>query len=102
MNTVTSGGGRLGPLIHFSQNWLSRIGILLTTTGGVAWLFSLPVQLSSEEPHPYLGLLTFIALPIVFFAGLILIPLGVRMKQKRERSAGVSPSSFPPADMGQS
>ncbi len=96
MSPATNGGGRLGPLIHLSQNWISRIGILLTTTGGVAWLFSLPVHFSGEEPHPYLGLLTFIALPLVFFLGLFLIPLGIRLKERRERAEGVYPESFPP------
>ncbi len=96
MSPANNNGGRLGPIIYLSQNWISRLGILLTTTGGVAWMFTLPAQLSGAEPNPYLGLLTFIALPIVFFLGLALIPLGIMLKQRRERSAGIYPSEFPP------
>lgn len=85
----------LGPIIYLADNWISRIGILLTTTGGVAWLFTLPAHFGGAEAHPYLALLSVFALPAVFFLGLALIPLGIRLKEKRERKAGVYPSSFP-------
>ena len=88
-------GGRTGPLIHLANNPISLIGVVFTTTGGVAWLFLLPTYLGGQE-HPYLDLLTVLALPAVFFRGLLLIPLGIRIREKRERRAGAYPSHFPP------
>lgn len=96
MNSETVAAGRLGPLVYLADNWVSRIGILLVTTAGVAWLFTLPAHLGGGGPHPYLGLLTVFVLPLVFFFGLALIPLGIRRKERRKRSAGAYPESFPP------
>jgi nitrate/TMAO reductase-like tetraheme cytochrome c subunit len=97
MNPEPAVGGRLGPLVYLADNWISRIGILLVTTAGVAWLFTIPVHLGGGEPHPYLGLLTVFLLPLVFFLGLALIPLGIRLKERRQRSSGDYPASFPAA-----
>ncbi len=98
MSATDPAGNRLGPLVYFSTNWISVLGVLLTTTGGVAWLFTLPLQLSGENVNPYLGLLTAFALPIVFFAGLALIPLGIRLQQRKARAKGVYPETFPKPD----
>ena len=91
--------GRLGPLVYLAANWISRLGVLLTTIGGVSWLFTLPLQLGAAGPaNPYLALLTVFGLPLIFFTGLILIPIGIRLKERRTRRAGVYPTSFPPAN----
>jgi nitrate/TMAO reductase-like tetraheme cytochrome c subunit len=95
MSDGNTQGGRTGPLIHLANNPISLIGVVLTTTGGVAWLFLLPAYLGGQE-HPYLDLLTVLALPAVFFLGLLLIPLGIRIREKRERRTGAYPSFFPP------
>lgn len=86
---------RLGPLVYFSNNWISILGILLTTTGGVAWLFTLPQQLSGANENPYLGMLTAFLLPIVFLLGLALIPLGIRLQERKARRQGLYPETFP-------
>jgi len=87
---------RLQPLVYLSNNVISFIGVLLTTTAGVAWLFLLPVHFGEQAGHPYLGLLTILGLPAMFFTGLLLIPLGVRIKERRQRRTGLYPASFPP------
>ena len=74
------------PLVYFGGNWITTLGVLLTTTGGVAWLFTLPRHFAGQSINPYLGLLTTFALPLVFFFGLFLIPLGIRLKQRKARS----------------
>lgn len=101
MNADNGGNSsRLGPLVYLADNWISLLGVLLTTTGGVAWLFTLPAHFGGGDAHPYLGLLTVFALPLVFFVGLALIPLGIRLKEGRERRAGSYPKSFPPPRWG--
>jgi len=86
---------RLGPLVYFSTNWISVLGILLATSGGVAWFFTLPQHLSGGSSNPYLGLLTAFLLPIVFLLGLALIPIGIRLQQRKARRQGVYPDTFP-------
>lgn len=75
----------LSPVVHLSNNVISFIGVLLATTGGVSWLFLLPVHLRGTAVNPYLGILFFLILPVLFFAGLALIPLGIYRRLRRER-----------------
>jgi len=67
----------LSPLIHLSNNWISLAGVVIVTTATVFWLFLLPVTLRGEAASPYIGILVFLTLPVPFFAGLLLIPLGM-------------------------
>ncbi len=89
----------LSPLVHLSSNWLSRIGVVLVTAAGVFWIWLLPTIIRGDIRHPYLGLLTFMALPAVFFTGLILIPAGIILRRRREHHRGLFPASFPPLDL---
>ena len=66
-----------------TQHWLSLFGVALVTTAGISWLFVLPHQLRGHADNPYIGIVTFLVLPFLFFAGLALIPLGV-YKSKRQ------------------
>jgi len=86
----------LSPYVYLSGNWLSRIGVVLVTTGAVLWLFLLPIILRGFTDNPYAGILTFMGLPAVFFGGLILIPLGIVLRTRRERHRGIYPANFPP------
>jgi NapC/NirT cytochrome c family, N-terminal region len=88
----------LSPYIYLSGNWLSRAGVVMVTTGAVLWLFLLPVFLRGFTDNPYAGILTFMGLPAVFFGGLILIPLGIILRSRRDRHKGIYPTSFPPLD----
>ena len=90
--------GWLSPVIHLANNWLSRLGVALVTTGGILWLFLLPSSLSGESQHPYLGILAFLLLPGVFFLGLALIPAGIWLRNRREHRLGAYPARFLPLD----
>ncbi len=61
-------------------------GVTLVTLAGFAWLFVLPANIRGHVDNPYIGLLVFIAIPIVFFVGLILIPVGVAITRRRVAS----------------
>ena len=87
--------GWLSPLIHLSNNWISLAGVIIVTTATVFWLFLLPVTLRGETTSPYIGILVFLGLPAPFFAGLIMIPLGIWLKRRRDRRAGSYPLNFP-------
>jgi NapC/NirT cytochrome c family, N-terminal region len=88
------GYGWLYPLVYLSSNWLSQLGVVLVTSATVLWLLLLPVTLRMRA-HPYLGMLTFLALPALFFIGLALIPLGIILRRRRERHRGTYPTEFP-------
>ena len=95
-NNLSNGGrGWLSPLIHLSNNWISLVGVVLVTTTTILWLFLLPVTLKGETENPYLGMLAFLTIPGPFFGGLILIPLGMWLKRKREGRGGIYPQDFP-------
>ncbi len=88
----------LSPYVHLSSNWLSRIGVVLVTTGAVLWFYLLPTLLRGEVNHPYAGILIFMGLPGLFFGGLILIPLGIAIQRRREKRRGALPTEFPDLD----
>ena len=87
------------PLVYLSQNWISRAGVVLVTTATVLWLFLLPSSLRGEVQHPYIGILAFLILPGVFFAGLGLIPLGIWGHLRTERRAGRKPPPYNPVTL---
>src|SRR5258708_2132326 len=88
--------GWLAPLVYLADNWLSMIGIAIVTSATVSWLFLLPTTLRGEIENPYIGILSYLALPAFFFAGLFVIPLGIVWKRKRERRSRQYPQSFGP------
>ncbi|MEO8027972.1 MAG: NapC/NirT family cytochrome c [Bryobacteraceae bacterium] len=77
----------LEPLVLLSNHWLSLSGVVLVTTAGVLSILLLPALLSGKASNPYLGILTFLFLPILFFAGLILIPAGMLLNRRRGAAA---------------
>jgi len=62
-------------------------GVALVTLAGFSWLFLLPANMRGHVQNPYIGLLIFIAIPIVFFAGLGLIPIGIALSRRRTGSS---------------
>ena len=88
--------GWLSPFIYLSNNWISLAGVVIVTTAVVFWLFLLPVTLKGTAANPYIGILVFLGLPAPFFAGLILVPLGIWLKRRREGHQGIYPPGFPP------
>ena len=71
------------------------MGVVLVTTTTIFWLFLLPITLRGETDNPYIGILAFLTIPGPFFGGLILIPLGMWLKRRREGRSGIYPPDFP-------
>ena len=72
-------------LVVLTSHWVSRLGVALVTTAGISWLFVLPAQLRGNVSNPYIGIIVFLLLPIVFVSGLVLIPVGVFLGRRRVR-----------------
>ena len=66
-----------------TQNWVSLAGVFLVTTAAISWLFVLPLQIRGHVDNPYIGIIVFLILPVMFFAGLALIPIGVYLSRKQ-------------------
>lgn len=87
------------PVIYLSSNWISLIGVILTTIGTVSWLFLLPVWIRGTSHNPYLGMLWGVLLG-VFLGGLILIPTGIYLRRARLLRKGAAPEvAFPPLSL---
>ena len=76
-----------------TRHWLSRIGVALVTTAGLSWLFVLPMQVRGHVSNPYIGIIVFLILPVIFFLGLLLIPIGVYLSKRRIRQ-GLAEAAF--------
>src|ERR1700761_6000701 len=66
-----------------TRHWLSLLGVALVTTAGLSWLFVLPLQIRGHVSNPYIGIIVFLILPVIFFIGLALIPIGVYLGKRR-------------------
>lgn len=85
-------------ILYYANNWITLTGIVLVTSAGLIWLFLLPTMLSAGAVNAYMGLLTYFALPAVFFLGLALIPVGIWFRRWRDDRADTHPVHFPPVD----
>ncbi len=70
-------------IVLLTSHWVSMAGVTLVTLAGFSWLFVLPENIRGHVGNPYIGLLVFIVIPIVFFAGLALIPVGIALGRRR-------------------
>jgi NapC/NirT cytochrome c family, N-terminal region len=74
-------------------HWLGLVGAALVTTAGISWLFVLPLQIRGHVDNPYAGIVVFLILPVIFFAGLALIPIGIYLGRRRVRK-GLGEAAF--------
>ena len=75
------------PILSFlTSHWVSMLGAGLVTVAGCSWLFLLPVHAAGKASNPYLGILFFLVIPAVFFAGLFLMPIGAWLARRRIRA----------------
>src|SRR5262249_6453486 len=70
-------------LMAVSSHWVSLTGLALSLTALISWMFVLPVHIRGHVDNPYIGVLVFIVIPLIFFTGLALVPLGVYLGWRR-------------------
>jgi len=73
-------------VVLVASHWLSLAGAALALAGFLCWLLLLPLQVRGHADNPYIGILAFVVLPLVFFLGLALIPAGVFLARRRLRT----------------
>lgn len=72
-------------VLLLTSNWINMLGVALVTTAGFSWLFVLPTQLRGHTENPYIGIVVFIFIPVIFIAGLVLIAVGVFLGRRIQR-----------------
>jgi hypothetical protein len=87
--------GSIRPLAYFSQNWISRMGVVVTTTTAITLIIAYASQILGYAFSPYSGILIFLILPGLFVLGLLLIPLGIYREFRMQRRLGILPSEYP-------
>jgi len=80
---ITQSGAGKPVLAFLTSHWLSVIGSSLVTIAGCSWLFMLPLHAGGRVGNPYLGILIFFVVPVIFFIGLALIPVGAYLARRR-------------------
>jgi len=70
-------------IVALTSHWLALLGLGLVLTAMISWLFVLPMQIRGRADNPYIGIVAFMIIPIVFFAGLALVPVGVFLGKRR-------------------
>lgn len=99
---MSSSGSRfqqwLRPVIHLSNNPLSLLGVMLVTSAAIFLISLAPAMWSGTAENPYMGLLTFMLVPGIFITGLLLIPAGMFLRNRREHAKGTVRGDLPPID----
>ena len=62
---------------------LAIAGALIATLAAVVFIALLIAGLLGMFANPYAGLVVFVAIPLLFVAGLILIPIGMRLQRRK-------------------
>jgi formate-dependent nitrite reductase cytochrome c552 subunit len=70
-------------ILLLTSSWVSMLGVTLVTLAGFSWLFAMPANIRGHVQNPYIGLLVFVAIPIVFFTGLALVPAGIFLAKRK-------------------
>ncbi|PKL83618.1 MAG: cytochrome C [Ignavibacteriae bacterium HGW-Ignavibacteriae-3] len=77
-------------LPHSSQNWISLIGATIALISLFMIIFLFVITFSSGG-GTYLGLVVYIILPGFLVAGLVMIPIGMFLKVKRDKKHHILP-----------
>jgi nitrate/TMAO reductase-like tetraheme cytochrome c subunit len=93
----------LRPALFFGNNPISLAGGAITTASGVTMIGYWIVELfGHRNDNPYLGIIFFFFLPVIFVLGLLLIPLGIVVRRRKLQQAGQVPTVFPKVDFNDS
>lgn len=70
-------------ILVLTSQWRALPGPGFILTALISWLFVLPLQIRGHAENPYIGIVAFMIIPAVFFAGLALGALGIVLGKRR-------------------
>jgi hypothetical protein len=73
-------------LVMVMSHWVSMAGMFLVATALITWIFVLPLHVRGRAPNPYIGIIVFMVVPIMFLAGLVSVPLGIYLARRQVRT----------------
>jgi nitrate/TMAO reductase-like tetraheme cytochrome c subunit len=73
-----------------TQNVISLLGVMLAIASFVLILSLIVIQIAGFEGGPYLGILTYLVLPMLLVLGLLLVPFGLWLQRRREKKAAAT------------
>ncbi len=79
-----------GPVFNYANNPLSIAGIVLATVSGLSIAAFLVMEAAGSVRNPYVGIVAYVILPMIFLAALIVIPIGMWRRRRRLIASGVS------------
>jgi len=85
-----------------TRSTLSMIGTALAAVSLLLFVTLFAMQVAGFEGGPYLGIISYLALPALLVLGLLLIPIGIWRDKKRAREAaahGEAPPHLPVIDL---
>ena len=71
-----------------SANRLGQTGVVLTTSSFFTFIILETARMMGIFTNAYIGLITYMAIPLIFIIGLLLIPLGWRRLKKKTGKTG--------------
>jgi hypothetical protein len=74
-----------------SRSRLSLLGAVIATAAFVMFLILFAMEVMGHEGGPYLGILSYVLPPLLVVLGLLLIPIGVWRRKKREARGEAEP-----------
>ncbi len=80
---------------------VSAAGIALTTMSALLFLLLWMLDAAGWIQNPYVGLVAFVALPLLFVIGLLLIPLGAWLARRRARRGLAALPLWPRVDLNE-
>lgn len=81
-------------------NWLSIAGLILAGNALILIISLFIVSISLDTGHTYLGLYIYIVLPVMLVIGLILIPIGMMLKIRKQKKQNlVTETKWPKLDL---
>jgi hypothetical protein len=92
------GRGLLRPVFYLGNNRVSQVGVMVTTASAITLLTFYTTEFFGVHVSPYVGIITYLILPAVFVLGLLLIPLGIALRYRSEKLAGLLPTEYPRVD----
>lgn len=70
-----------------TRHWISLVGAVIALVAVVLMLTLVGIQMTGFRGGAYLGIVTYMLLPMLFAFGLVLIPVGVWRKRKLDAAA---------------
>jgi ABC-type glycerol-3-phosphate transport system permease component len=85
-----------------TRHWLSLVGTIIAIAALLLMVMLVAIEFSGFKGGPYLGILTYMILPMVLVAGLLMIPVGVILRRRadaRASAAHEAPGRLPVIDL---